>query len=130
MKGHIHPLPKPSERSVSSYVTGFALSVTLTISAFLLVWAYRTADGMIYSRGVLIALLAFLAVMQLVVQALFFLHVSAERRVRINLYSGLFTVMVVLTIVIGSVWVMENLNYNMMPEDTLQSAEETEGIHH
>jgi cytochrome o ubiquinol oxidase operon protein cyoD len=104
--------------------------VTLTISAFLLVWAYRTADGMIYSRGVLIALLAFLAVMQLVVQALFFLHVSAERRVRINLYSGLFTVMVVLTIVIGSVWVMENLNYNMMPEDTLQSAEETEGIHH
>jgi cytochrome o ubiquinol oxidase operon protein cyoD len=112
MKGHIHPLPKPSERSVSSYVTGFALSVTLTISAFLLVWAYRTADGMIYSRGVLIALLAFLAVMQLVVQALFFLHVSAERRVRINLYSGLFTVMVVLTIVnvrqrilLGSVWV-------------------------
>ena len=130
MSKHLEPLPKPGEKNVQSYVAGFAFSVALTMGAFALVWAYRASDGQVYSRGWLIAFLTMLAIVQLMVQALFFLHVSAERRVRLNLYSAVFTVMVVLAIVLGSIWIMQNLDYNMGPHNTTEYVQHEEGIQH
>lgn len=130
MHEHIEPLPKPSEKSVQPYIAGFALSVALTIGAFMLVWAYQASDGQMYSRSLLLGLLAVLAIAQLLVQARFFLHVSRERKQRLNLVAALFTAMVVLTIVVGSIWIMQNLNYTMMSHDTSSEIQQDEGITH
>lgn len=130
MHEHIEPLPKPSEKSVQPYIAGFALSVALTIGAFMLVWAYQASDGQMYSRSLLLGFLAVLAIAQLLVQARFFLHVSRERKQRLNLVAALFTAMVVLTIVVGSIWIMQNLNYTMMSHDTSSEIQQDEGITH
>jgi cytochrome o ubiquinol oxidase operon protein cyoD len=130
MKHYIEPLPRPSEKSAQSYIAGFLLSVTLTAAAFLLVWAYQASDGQIYSRGWLLGFISLLACVQLVVQARYFLHVSSDRGKRLNLLATLFTLMVVVTIVFGSLWVMQNLNYNMMPENTTEHIQHEEGISH
>ncbi|QQS18245.1 cytochrome o ubiquinol oxidase subunit IV [Candidatus Saccharibacteria bacterium] len=125
---HIQPLPNFRKASAATYVAGFALSVVLTLASFALVWAYRAAEEVVFSRGVLIGLLAVAAIMQILVQVLFFLHVSTERRVRINLYAGAFTVFVVLCLVIGSIWIMQNLDYNMMPRDITEMVEHDESL--
>ncbi|MCA9327819.1 cytochrome o ubiquinol oxidase subunit IV, partial [Candidatus Saccharibacteria bacterium] len=70
-----------------------------------------------------------LAAAQLYVQSVFFLHLSAERKLRMTLWSTLFTIMVVVIIVVGSLWIMQNLNYNMMPDDVSQYIQQEENIH-
>lgn len=128
LKNHVQPLPNFREASVATYLAGFGFSVALTGAAFALVWAYSTSEGSVFSRGLLIGILSILAVAQILVQVLFFLHVSTERRLRMNLYAGMFTVFVVLCLVIGSIWIMQNLDYNMMPEHQTEYIQEKEGI--
>lgn len=112
-----------------TYGIGFLLSFLLTCTAFLVVSGV-SGGSIDLTRGEVIALLAGLASVQLVLQVIFFLHMSTERRARWSLLSGLFAVMVVLIIVIGSIWVMNNLNYNMMPKDTTKYMQDKEAIHH
>ena len=59
---------------------------------------------------------------------MFFLHMSTERRLRMNVYAGVFTVFVVLCLVIGSIWIMQNLDYNMMPKHQTEYMQEKEGL--
>lgn len=125
---YLEPLPKAGDKSVQSYLAGFGISIALTTAAFMLVWAYQASSRELYNRTVMITALTILAVVQLVVQSLFFLHVSAERKARFNLYSGIFTAIVVLIIVVGSVWVMQNLNYNMMPQTAPGHVQLQEGL--
>ena len=127
---HIQPLPNFREASKETYLTGFAFSVVLTMSSFALVWAYRAAEDIVFSRGLLIGLLAVAATAQILVQVLFFLHVSSQRTVRMSLYAGIFTVFVVLCLVVGSIWIMQNLDYNMMPTNMTDAVQYSEGISH
>lgn len=124
----IHPLPSHKHSGIQAYLAGFGLAVALTVAAFVLVWAYVSSDGSVFSRGLLLTMLTLLAVIQLLVQAVFFLHLSSERKLRLNMYSALFTVFVVLIIVIGSVWIMYSLNYNMMPSNPTEYIQEEENI--
>ena len=55
---HIQPLPNFREASKETYLAGFAFSVVLTMSSFALVWAYRAAEDIVFSQGLLIGLLA------------------------------------------------------------------------
>ena len=125
---HIQPLPNFREASTETYVAGFAFSVVLTLASFTFVWAYKAAENVVFSRGLLIGLLATAAIVQMLVQVMFFLHVSTERKVRMNLYAGIFTVFVVLCLVVGSIWIMQNLDYNMMPRDMTEMVKHDEGI--
>jgi cytochrome o ubiquinol oxidase subunit IV len=90
----------------SAYITGFVLSVVLTMLAFGAVQNGWTEGG------VLIALLATLAILQLFVQLYYFLHLAEESKPRWNLTSLLFAAMVIVIIVFGSIWIMQNLNYD------------------
>lgn len=126
---HIEPLPNHKESGAKAYLAGFGLAVALTVAAFALVWAYMASDGEVFSRTVLLTSLTVLAIAQLFVQAVFFLHLSAERTVRLNLYSTYFTLFVVLIIVVGSIWIMNTLNYNMMPDNPAEYIQEKENIH-
>ncbi|MBP9852958.1 MAG: cytochrome o ubiquinol oxidase subunit [Patescibacteria group bacterium] len=120
---------KEYTKGIGTYLVGFVASLVLTCIAFGLVT--YTADGSFeLARGTLIGILALLASIQVTVQVVFFLHMSTERNARWTQLSGLFAVMVVLIIVIGSIWVMDNLNYNMMPKDTVEYMQKKEAIQH
>lgn len=95
-------------RQVANYIVGFGYALLLTLTAFWLVTS-RVVDG-----GWLIAALVGLAVVQLVVQLIFFLHIGNESRPRWNLTALIFMLIMLIVIVAGSLWIMNNLNYNMM----------------
>lgn len=93
-----------------SYIVGFGLSILLTLVAFTLVGQH----SFLPSKGFEVVTLAILALAQLFIQVVFFLHVNTSPYARWNLLSFLFTVFVVVTIAGGSLWIMYNLDYNMV----------------
>jgi cytochrome o ubiquinol oxidase operon protein cyoD len=97
-----------SHGSITSYIVGFLLSVVITCIAFYLV-AYE-----VMTPGARICGIVVLALFQLLVQLIFFLHLNFSSEARWNLISFVFTVVVVLILVFGSLWIMLSLNYNMM----------------
>jgi cytochrome o ubiquinol oxidase operon protein cyoD len=90
-----------------SYVVGFGLSLLTTFDAYLLV-----TRGLLHGKGLVMSLAA-LAITQLVVQLLCFLHLGKEPKDRLRLWSLLFAALVVMIVVFGSIWIMDNLNYHM-----------------
>ncbi len=99
--------PAPRLRT---YLSGYVLSLVLTVAAYLLV----THPS--YSTSLIVGLISALAVVQFLVQLVFFLHISAERKPRWKLMVFIFMVGIVLIIVVGSIWIMNNLNYRMTPQ--------------
>ena len=90
-----------------SYTIGFVLSIALTLSAFGLVVS-NTLPSHIEIFAVII-----LALAQLATQLFFFLHLGRESRPRWNSLVFYFALLIVLIVVIGSLWIMQNLDYNM-----------------
>ncbi|SDX20825.1 cytochrome o ubiquinol oxidase subunit IV [Paenibacillus sp. CF384] len=91
-----------SHGSLKEYVTGFVLSIILTIIPLLIVmnhWMHGKA---------LVAVLLGTAVLQFVLQLVFFMHLRDERGPRYNLMTLLLGLVVVITIVVGSIWIMTN----------------------
>ncbi|WP_144632331.1 cytochrome o ubiquinol oxidase subunit IV [Bordetella genomosp. 13] len=93
--------------SMKQYVVGFIISILLTFGSFGLVMA---GD---YPHSVVVPGLIILAVAQLLVQLIFFLHMG--RSERDNTLTFIFTIKVIAIIVVGSLWVLHNMNINMMP---------------
>ncbi len=92
--------------TVSKYVTGYVLCLLLTFAAF----------GMVVYSSVnpwLLAILGGLAILQMFVQLVFFLHLGDEAKPRHKLWSFVFMIIVLLILVVGSIWIMVNMNYNM-----------------
>ncbi len=102
-EGHVHI-------SLRGYVTGFLLSVVLTAIPFWLVMA-KVIPG---STGTAVAVLAF-ALVQIVVHMVFFLHLDAKSEGGWNMLALIFTLVLVVIMLAGSLWVMHHLNTNMMP---------------
>lgn len=90
------------------YSIGFVGSVLLTVAAYLLV----TQTSL--SGGVLLTTIIALAVIQFFVQMVYFLHLGEEARPRLRALSFVAMAGVLLLIVFGSIWIMNNLNYHMM----------------
>lgn len=106
-----------------SYTLGFVLSLFFTIVPYMLV----TRD-IVSSRIVPIALAVF-AIAQVFVQLVFFLHIGQEKKPRWKVIAFNFMVMVIIILVFGSLWVMNNLNYHMLsPNDTNTYIQHEEGI--
>ncbi|HAT31438.1 MAG TPA: cytochrome o ubiquinol oxidase subunit IV, partial [Janthinobacterium sp.] len=96
--------------TLKSYATGFLLAVLLTAIPFWLV------IGKVFDKSSTTALviLAFAAV-QIVVHMIYFLHMNAKAEGGWSMLALLFTVMLVVIMLAGSIWVMFHLNHNMMP---------------
>lgn len=105
-KVHTHEAP---EGTLALYFVGFILSIILTLAAYFLV------VQSIFSGVALVIAITVLALVQLLVQLIFFLHLGRESKPRWNLMAFLFMILVVLIIGVGSIWIMYNLDYNMMP---------------
>lgn len=102
-----------SHGSMKEYVTGFVLSVILTAIPFWLVM------NNVFSKSstTAIVILAFAAV-QIVVHMVYFLHMNTRSQGGWNMLSLIFTVILVVITLSGSLWVMFHLNENMMPMPT------------
>ena len=97
-----------SHGSVKSYAIGFALSLVLTALAFWLVM------GKLVPHDWILPGIVSLAVIQLLVQLVFFLHMGSAADQRDNLAIFVFTTVIIAIIVCGSLWVLHNMNANMM----------------
>ena len=93
-----------------SYLTGFSLSIIFTITAYLLVVHRR------FSTDFIISVIVGLALVQFLIQLLFFLHLGKETKPRWKLFVFIFMIIIVLILVFGSLWIMNNLNTRMTPE--------------
>jgi cytochrome o ubiquinol oxidase subunit IV len=105
--------------SIRTYVTGFLVSLVLTLAAFVLVNTYTHGAPLWLSKNLAVAGVLTLAILQLIAQLYFFLHLGYERSPRWYGFVFVFSFLIVLIIVIGSLWIMDNLMYNMMtPQET------------
>lgn len=95
-----------------SCIVGFVSSLFLTLFSFYLVASSALPPKIMY------IVVGVLAIVQLFVQAKFFLHLNTHSKKTWNLLSFLFTLIVVLILVMGTLWIMYNLytqmNMNMM----------------
>jgi cytochrome o ubiquinol oxidase operon protein cyoD len=92
----------------STYAIGLALAVLLTVASF---WAVNT--HLIYGPGIPVAL-ATLAVAQMGIHLVFFLHLTTAPDNINNALALAFGLLIVGLIVFGSVWIMWHMNYNLM----------------
>ncbi|AGT08475.1 cytochrome o ubiquinol oxidase subunit IV [Paracoccus aminophilus] len=97
--------------SYASYLRGFILSVVLTAIPFALVMS-----GAIESRAVTITIVLLCAFVQVLVHMVYFLHMNTRSDEGWNFIATIFTIVVVVIMLAGSLWVMYNMNTNMMPQ--------------
>ena len=95
-------------KTLKSYLTGLCLSLLLTAAAFLVVGEHLLNTAALYIT------LTALAVAQLFAQVICFLRLNYTGEGRWNTLAFVFTFLVVFVVVGGSLWIMYNLNENMM----------------
>lgn len=101
----------PAHGSRREYVIGFLLSVVLTAIPFALVMTDAFADTRITAGIVMIC-----AIVQIVVHMIYFLHMNTKSENGWTLMALIFTVILVVIVLAGSLWVMYHMNLNMMPQ--------------
>src|ERR1700733_7266484 len=88
----------------TTYIIGFLASLLFTVVPYLIVVNHWGNSG-----EIMVLILGF-AVLQLAVQMIFFLHLNARSSSRWNMVAFLFTILTVVIVVGGSLWIMKNLN--------------------
>ena len=91
------------DSDLRSYLWGFAFSIMLSVAAFAVMLCG------IFGRETTMVVLGCLAMLQLFVQLRYFLHIDGRRESQEDLYLILFSVLVLLMMVIGTVWVLGDL---------------------
>lgn len=100
--------------TLKSYIIGFVLSLVLTLTAAGLVWEHVRSGHAVFSHPFLAGAIIVLAIVQLFVQLIFFMHLAGESGPRWRLGALLSTAGIIAIIVVGAIWIMGHLNYNMM----------------
>ena len=108
--GHHDDAHGASHGSLRDYLTGFFLSVVLTAIPFWLVMTGAMAD----KNAAALTVMAFAAV-QIVVHMIYFLHMNSRSEGGWTMMALIFTIVLVVIVLSGSLWVMYHLNTNMMP---------------
>jgi cytochrome o ubiquinol oxidase operon protein cyoD len=94
---------------LNTYILGLVLATALTIASF---WVAKT--NLIYDPGIPMAL-ATLAVAQMGIHLVFFLHLTTAPDNTNNILALAFGLLIVGLVIFGSVWIMAHLNHNLMP---------------
>jgi cytochrome o ubiquinol oxidase operon protein cyoD len=95
--------------AVRGYLTGLGLATLLTVASF---WA-ASGTHLIYGPGIPIALVV-LAVAQMGIHLVFFLHITTAPDNTNNVMALAFGVLIVFVLVFGTVWVMAHMDQNML----------------
>lgn len=100
--------PPDFKKERRAYLIGFSMALCLTLVPFLAVvvpWV---------SRGAAIWVIAVCAVIQIVAQFRYFLHIDLSRQKREDLQLILFAMLIVIIMMAGTIWIMANLATRMM----------------
>ena len=98
---------------VQTYVIGLVLAVLLTAASFYVVYT-----DLIWGPAIPMALVV-LAIAQIGVHLVFFLHITSASDNTNNILALAFGVLIVALIIGGSLWIMDNLDQRMMPMDQM-----------
>jgi cytochrome o ubiquinol oxidase subunit IV len=96
--------------SIRNYMKGFVLSLILTAIPFWLVMG-----NVIESKTATVAAIMILGAIQMVVHMVYFLHMNSRSEGGWTMMALIFTIVILVIVLAGSLWVMYHLNTNMMP---------------
>ena len=105
-----HDAMHEHQGSLRGYLTGFVLAAILTVIPFWLVMGHAIAN-----KPLLILIILVLAVVQIFVHIVYFLHLDTRSEAGWNMMAFIFTAVLVIIVLGASIWVMYNENVNMMP---------------
>ncbi len=114
---HGHGHESSHHGSFRDYLIGFGLSVVLTAIPFWIVM-----DNVFRSPTVAAFVIMAFAVVQIVVHMIYFLHMNTQSEGGWTVLALIFTVILVVITLTGSLWVMHHLDSNMMPGMTPHQA--------
>jgi cytochrome o ubiquinol oxidase operon protein cyoD len=95
--------------SYLSYTAGLGLAILATIASFVV-----SQTNLLWAPGIPAGLIV-LAFAQIGVHLVFFLHLGSSPDSTNNILALAFGVLIVFLVITGSVWIIANLNSNMMP---------------
>lgn len=109
--------------SIKTYVIGFVLSLIFTLIPYFLV-VKQSVTG-----NLLLATILGFAVLQMIIQITFFLHLGRGPKPKWNLFFFISTIGIIIIVVGGSILIINNLHYNMLPRDQVKKLTNDEGIY-
>jgi cytochrome o ubiquinol oxidase operon protein cyoD len=98
---------------VRNYLIGLGLAALLTAVSF-----FIAGTSLVWAPSIPIALFV-LAIAQMGVHLVFFLHITTGDDNVNNILALAFGVLIVLLLIVGSLWIMSHLNHNMLPMDRI-----------
>ncbi len=98
----------PYDKAVVRYCVGAVLAALITVIIYVIV-----VNDVVQQSIAVAAIILVFAVIQLVLQLVVFLHIKEGDKPRWKLHSIWFVAATVLIVVVGSIWIMKNLDYNM-----------------
>jgi cytochrome o ubiquinol oxidase subunit IV len=98
---------------IRGYLIGLGLSVLATVVAFFL-----SGTSLVWQPSIPAALIV-LAIAQMGVHVVFFLHITTRPDSMNNVFALTFGIFIVFVLIVGSVWIMTHLNHNMIPMEQL-----------
>jgi len=99
--------------SLRGYIIGYVSAIALTIAAFVIAPNTNMAPFSV------VAALAVLAIAQMLVHLIFFLHINTAPAQKINVTAFAAAMLIIAIVVVGSIWIMGHLNRNMLPMEHL-----------
>ena len=117
-KGDIAPGDEPVDddettEGVGAYVVGLGLAVLLTAVSF-----FVSRTTLVWGPSIPVALVV-LAIAQMGVHLVFFLHITTGPDNVNNVMALAFGVLIVMLLLAGTLWIMSHMNHNMMPMDQI-----------
>jgi len=100
-------------QGIAGYLVGLGLATLLTATSF-----FVASTHLVWAPSIPIALIA-LAIAQMGVHLVFFLHITTGADNTNNVMALAFGILIVILLMGGSLWIMAHLNQNMMPMDQM-----------
>lgn len=122
MSAHELHSPGPAHGTMGGYMIGFGLSALLTAIPFWLVMTGALGNA----QATAIIIMVFAAV-QIVVHMIFFLHMNTRSEGGWTFMALIFSLVIVVITLAGSMWVMYHLNANMMPHTIMDAGHDMSG---
>jgi cytochrome o ubiquinol oxidase operon protein cyoD len=98
---------------VIGYLIGLGLAILLTATSF-----FVAGTDLVWQPSIPVAIIV-LAIAQMGVHLVFFLHITTGADNTNNVLALAFGLLIVILVIGGSLWIMANLNHNMMPMDQI-----------
>ena len=95
------------------YAAGLGLAILLTAMSF-----FIAGTDLVWQPSIPVAIVV-LAIAQMGVHLVFFLHITTGPDNTNNVLALAFGILIVILVMAGSLWIMANLNHNMMPMDQI-----------